>query len=459
VARIEQDVLLGERYRLRKRIATGGMGAVWEAEDTVLRRRVAVKVLSDSLGGNPAFVERFRREAQAAAGLSHPHVAGVYDYGEHAETPFIVMELFDGENLAERMARSPRLPPEEAARIAAEAAEALDAAHAAGVIHRDVKPGNIMIDGKGTVRVLDFGIAAASWAAPLTATGTTLGTASYLSPEQAMGGKAAPASDVYALGCVLYEMLTGAPPFSADSPVALAAAHARETPAPVIERAPDVPAELAEACRRSLAKDPSARPSAAAFAQMLHPAAGAAAAAGAVAAAPQATTQVLSPERTAVLPEDAAGTTPASAPGTRLAPRVGPWVWWILAALVAAAAIIILILLLVGGETPDRTGDRPPPSPARTQTQAPGPAVPAVVGLALDDALRELAAAGIDQAQVEATPGERGIVIDVDPEEGSTLTEGEPVTLFVGNGEEEGENGGGQGNGKGKGKGNGEGGD
>jgi hypothetical protein len=455
VARIEQDVVLGDRYRLRTRIATGGMGAVWEAEDTVLRRRVAVKVLSDALGNDNAFVERFRREAQAAAGLSHPHVAGVFDYGEDDGTPFIVMELIEGENLAERMAQSPRLPPAEAARIAAEVAEALDAAHTAGVVHRDVKPGNIMLDRKGSVRVLDFGIAAASWAAPITVTGTTLGTASYLSPEQASGEKATPASDIYALGCVLYEMLTGALPFTADSPVALAAAHAREIPVPVSERAPEVPAALADACQQALAKDPAARPaSAAAFAEMLRASArdvGAPATARVAGAVPGDTTQVMPADRTAVLPVEA-GDAPA-APVTRTAPRMGPWVWWILAALAAAAAITIIAFVLVGGDaTPDRPNQRPLPTQPQTQPAPSGPTVPAVIGLRFNEAVKELATAGIEEAQIEPVPGERGIVLDVDPAEGSTLTNDQPVTLFVGNGEE-----GDEGNGNGKGKGNGDG--
>jgi eukaryotic-like serine/threonine-protein kinase len=456
VARIEQDVVLGGRYRLLSRIATGGMGAVWEAEDTVLRRRVAVKVLSDALGNDENFVERFRREAQSAAGLSHPHVAGVFDYGEDGDIPFIVMELIEGENLAERMARSRRLSPSEAARIAVEVAEALHTAHTAGVVHRDVKPGNVMIDRQGSVRVLDFGIAAASWAAPITATGTTLGTASYLSPEQASGEKATPASDIYALGCVLYEMLTGAPPFTADSPVAVAAAHARETPVPVTDRAPDVPNALADACQQALAKDPAGRPaSAAAFADSLRAAATGdeiPATAVAPAPAPGETTRVMSPDKTAVLPVESGHGHPAS---TRTVPRTGPWVWWILAALAAAAAVTIIVYALAGGEsTPDRPNQRPLPSQTQPQQEPSGPTVPPVIGLGLNDAVRELAAVGIKKVEIEAAPGERGVVLDVEPAEGSTLESDEPVTLIVGNGEEGDE---GNGNGKGKGKDNGKG--
>ncbi|MFN2590997.1 MAG: serine/threonine-protein kinase, partial [Actinomycetota bacterium] len=162
MGKIEQDVLLGDRYRLVERIAAGGMATVWEAEDTVLHRRVAVKLLSDALGADDRFVERFRREARAAAGLSHPNIAGVFDYGEEGGAPYLVMELIHGETLADRLARGP-LESDEAARIAAEIADALQAAHDAGVIHRDVKPGNVMLEAGGRVRVLDFGIAAAAW--------------------------------------------------------------------------------------------------------------------------------------------------------------------------------------------------------------------------------------------------------------------------------------------------------
>src|SRR6266700_2763207 len=249
---ITQDVTLGGRYRLVQRIASGGMGTVWRAEDTVLHRPVAVKILSDALGHDARFVERFRREAQAAAGLSHPNVAGVYDYGEDGDTPYMVMELIAGETLAERLHREGRLPPEEAARIAFEIAMALQAAHEAGLVHRDVKPGNVMITPRGEVKVMDFGIAAAAWAAPLTATGTTIGTASYLSPEQASGERATPPSDVNALGCVLHEMLIGRPPFTGSTPVAVAAAHIHERPRAVRDLDPGIPASLATACDMAL---------------------------------------------------------------------------------------------------------------------------------------------------------------------------------------------------------------
>jgi len=263
--------LLGERYRLIERVGVGGMGTVWDAEDELLQRRVAVKILSDGLAGNEEALGRFEREAKAAARLSGPRIAAVYDFGrDGADTPYIVMELVEGETLAARLQREGPLPAPEAARIAADVADALEEAHREGIVHRDVKPGNIMLTREGEVRVMDFGIAAAAWAESNTTTGTVFGTAAYLSPEQAAGERASPASDVYALGAVLYEMLAGTPPFVRETPVATAIAHVHDEPDAIEHVASDVPPSLAAACSAALQKDPAARPqSAAAFAVML----------------------------------------------------------------------------------------------------------------------------------------------------------------------------------------------
>jgi eukaryotic-like serine/threonine-protein kinase len=263
--------LLG-RYRLDTVIATGGMGTIWSGDDTFLGRRVAVKILtwaSDTDGAGAAG-ERVRREARAAASLRHPNIACVYDYGEQDGIAFLVMELLEGESLAARLRRHGALPPAEAAHVATGVAEALDAAHLAGIVHRDVKPGNIVLEASGAVKLLDFGIAAISGQRHRPGQERLLGTAAYLPPEWGDDGPADPAGDVYSLGVVVYEMLAGRPPFTGNTLAAVAAAHAANPPPPLTPLNPDVPAAMAAVCERALAKDPAARPpSAGAFAAQL----------------------------------------------------------------------------------------------------------------------------------------------------------------------------------------------
>jgi serine/threonine protein kinase len=251
------------RYRLVRRIGVGGMGEVWEADDTVLGRRVALKVLVQELADDPRATRRFAREARATAKLTHPNVTRVYDFGRDGGRPYLVMELLEGDTLADRLAGGP-LPPAEAARITAAVADALDAAHSRGIIHRDVKPSNVLLTPAGEVKVMDFGIAAAVDATHSTTGSGLYGTAAYISPERAAGQAATPAADVYSLGAVLYELLTGRPPFIGDSPVLVVRAHLHERPRPVRELAPWVPTRLADTCEAALAKDPAQRPSSAA---------------------------------------------------------------------------------------------------------------------------------------------------------------------------------------------------
>jgi eukaryotic-like serine/threonine-protein kinase len=263
--------LLG-RYRLETVIANGGMGTVWTAEDSFLGRKVAVKILTwESDSDRPgAAAERVRREARAAASLRHPNIACVYDYGQQGGIAFLVMELLEGESLAARLHRHGALPPEQAAHVATEVAEALDAAHRVGIVHRDVKPGNIMLETSGTVKLLDFGIAAISGQRACPGHERLLGTAAYLSPEWGDDGPADPAGDIYSLGVVVYEMLAGRPPFTGNSLAAVAAAHAANPPPPLTLLNPDVPPGMAAVCERALSKDPAARPpSAGAFAAQL----------------------------------------------------------------------------------------------------------------------------------------------------------------------------------------------
>jgi eukaryotic-like serine/threonine-protein kinase len=256
------DYLLAGRYRLTDRIAAGGMGEVWRGQDVLLNRAVAVKLLPTGRAGDEPFLARFRAEARYAASLSHPGIARVYDYGESAETggAYLVMELVKGEPLSAILARAGRLSADATLDIVGQAARALDAAHQAGIVHRDIKPGNLLVAAGGTTKITDFGIAtavAAAQASHLTETGMVMGTAMYVSPEQATGAPVDAASDIYSLGVVAYECLSGHVPFMASEPLAIAYAHKH---APVPPLPPDVPPMVADLVYDMLAKTPGARP-------------------------------------------------------------------------------------------------------------------------------------------------------------------------------------------------------
>ena len=250
------DVLLADRYRLVQRIAGGGMGEVWRAEDTLLGRAVAVKTLRNEYVDDPEFRARFRAEARHAGRLSHPGIASVYDFGETGGSAWLVMELVDGEPLSTLLRRESPLSVERTLDLVAQTAAALQAAHDGGVVHRDVKPGNLLVRADGVLKVTDFGIASATGAVPLTQTGSVVGTAFYLSPEQAAGRSASPASDLYSLGVVAYECLSGRRPFPGDNPVAVALAHL-QAPVPALRDA--VPTPVRELVLQALAKDPADR--------------------------------------------------------------------------------------------------------------------------------------------------------------------------------------------------------
>ncbi|HZJ27143.1 MAG TPA: Stk1 family PASTA domain-containing Ser/Thr kinase [Acidimicrobiia bacterium] len=255
----DEPRVYSNRYEVVRIIARGGMSEVYLAHDRHLDRPVAIKVLSSELSRDPSFVERFRREAQAAANLNHPNIVPVYDWGHEGGTYFIVMEYVNGESLSNLLVTRGRLGPDQAAVIAADVAAGLAFAHKAGVVHRDVKPGNVLITRGGEVRLTDFGVARAGPDDALTQTGSVMGTATYFSPEQAQGQPVDGRSDVYSLGVVLYEMVTGTAPFTGDNPVSVAYQHVREPVQPPRMRDADIPRPLDDIIMTALCKDPAAR--------------------------------------------------------------------------------------------------------------------------------------------------------------------------------------------------------
>jgi len=359
--------LLGNRYRLGELIAAGGMGSVYRAVDETLGREVAVKVLRRELADDPTFLERFRREARAAAVVSHPGVAGVYDYGELGGQPFIVMELVEGETLAERIAARGRLPWPEAFAIGEQVAMALAAAHTLGLVHRDVKPANVLIGAGGRAKVSDFGIAKAATSATLTRTGMVLGSANYVAPEQAQGDGVGPAADQYSLGCVLFEAVTGQTPYRGSNPVAIATQHVSAPVPDPREHRDDLPAPVADLIRRTLAKDPASRfPSAADLADTLAAAVAGNGAAGAEGPAGRAQAVTAAAAPTPPAPWVAAGRSRAPAR------RSGRW------AVVVGTLVVIALLLLAWLP---RSGLLDPPAGQSERSRPASPTtVPAVGG-------------------------------------------------------------------------------
>jgi eukaryotic-like serine/threonine-protein kinase len=255
--RTAPGLALGERYRLGRQIAVGGMGEVWEAYDETLARPVAIKVLRSEYAGDRGFLERFRTEARNSAALSHANIAQLFDYGEQDGSGYLVMELVVGEPLSDLLEREPVLPPQRLIPVLAQTARALHAAHKAGVVHRDVKPGNILLERGGRVKITDFGVSLAHNQAVMTATGMVMGTAQYLSPEQAVGHPATALSDLYSLGVVAYEALVGHRPFTGPTAVDIAVAHVN-TPVPPLPASVDK--RIGGLVMRLLAKDPTKRP-------------------------------------------------------------------------------------------------------------------------------------------------------------------------------------------------------
>jgi eukaryotic-like serine/threonine-protein kinase len=403
--------VFANRYELGEEIGHGGMADVYLAHDRLLDRRVAVKVLLAEFASDATNVERFRREAQAAAGLSHPHIVSVYDWGEEDGTSFIVMEYVPGQTLREILQSYGRLGPMDAARIAAEIADALSFAHAHGVVHRDVKPGNVLITPQGQVKVTDFGIARAETSEPLTKTGAVLGTATYFSPEQAQGFALDGRSDVYALGVVLYEMLTGVAPFTASSPVSIAYKHVRETPAPPSTLVPELAGAMDRIVLTAMAKDVEQRyPSAQDFrADLLRfergrPLAGAAVAPASV--------HVAAPVAAAAV---AASPAPAS---SRTRGRWGPAV----VIGIALALLVALIVVLLANSDFGKEG------PSVTKLD-----VPRAVGVPYGQAEAALKAVGFTVARQDVDEPQQApdLVLSQDPETGRKIPKGGLITLTV----------------------------
>jgi serine/threonine-protein kinase len=348
------DVVIAGRYRLDELLGRSGMSEVWRAEDLELGRHVAIKLLAPD-----ADTARFEREARAVASLAHPNITQLYDYGQEAGRPYMVLEYVPGGTLESRLRGAKPLPDDETQAIAAAVAAGLAHAHARGVVHRDLKPANVLFDAEGRPKIADFGIARlAVGEGTLTEAGTVLGTAAYISPEQATGDAATPASDVYSFGVILYRMLTGRLPFEADDPLELVTLHRDAPPPPIARFRSDAPARLEAVAAAALAKAPSDRPHDGAA---LLAALGVAAGADATAAA----TQVLPADPTRVLPR-AAGA-PASRPPSRKRP-----VALVLGALLLVLAVggAALAYALASSSSPPQTETTVPPSTLETTSRA-----------------------------------------------------------------------------------------
>jgi tRNA A-37 threonylcarbamoyl transferase component Bud32 len=387
--------ILDDRYRLGSLLGVGGMAKVYLADDRVLERQVAVKVLSPPYAQDPMFVERFRREARAAARLSHPNIVAVFDSGSDAGEHYLVMEYVAGQSLAELLHRQGRLTPRRAAELAVEVCAALAAAHAQGLVHRDVKPANVLVDADGRVKVADFGIVKAAATATLTGTGTVLGTAAYLSPEQAQGGPVDARSDLYSLGCLLYELLCGTPPFGsgADSPpVAVATRHLHQPPEPPSAHNPQVDAGLDAVVLTALAKEPAQRYQSAVELQdaLERVLAGDAVAAGPVGSPAAA----LSTEPLLGLPARIGVLAATTGPAVRDVGRRPGWPRWALAVagLALGLGLLAAVLWPDGASTPTRGEAGPTAAPATSaaSTTTPGSTTPAVSAPGVEAALANL---------------------------------------------------------------------
>ncbi|MDA0184235.1 PASTA domain-containing protein [Solirubrobacter phytolaccae] len=390
---VSRDTIIDGRYRAMKRLGAGGMAEVWCAEDEVLGRRVALKLLGGRYASDPEFRERFRREAQAAAGLTHPNIVGVFDRSEWEGTPYIAMELVDGQTLKELVTERGPLPPHIAVGLVEQILRALAYAHRRGIVHRDIKPQNVILDPEGEAKVADFGIARAGHS-EMTQTGSIVGTVQYLSPEQANGHPVDRRSDLYSAGIVLYELLTGQVPFDGEAPVSIALKHVNERPVPPGQLRPGIPPALEAVVLRALEKDPNLRfQSAEEFIAALEQARHA-------------------PTRPIVVEP------PPVEPWAEEEVRRSRWWIWALVALVAVGIAVAAYFALAGGEKVT---------------------VPNLVGRNADDAIAILQRRGLepDIENVVSDEVPRDEVISQNPDAGSEVREGGSVEIRVSAGREQ----------------------
>lgn len=438
----EVDKLYGGRYRLIRRIAIGGMGEVWDAKDEVILRNVAIKILKPEYMGDPGFLERFRTEARHAAKVNHEGIADVYDYGEESGNAFLVMELVPGESLATILEREKSLAPNRVLEIIAQTARALHEAHSAGLVHRDIKPGNLLITPNGEVKITDFGIARVADQVSLTATGQVMGTVQYLAPEQATGKPATPATDVYSLGVVAYEAISGKRPFTGETQMAIALAQINEPPPPLDESIDQSVRDLILDC---LQKRPAERiGSALELAQRAEDLLG-------KPSKGRSNTRVIP-----VLPDESTTTTIIEVTEPEKPAMVWPWIALIVALIVTASTLIVA-MVTKPSETPSPTPSQsqttePAPTPSNTPSETPTQ-VPTVVVLSSevlnlnkDEVFVALTAKGLDVNLVagqELTTGDPRIntIYEVMPlgsmPEGTTInltyyTESAPIVEPVG---------------------------
>jgi len=442
----------GGRYQLGNRIAIGGMGEVWQATDLVIGRTVAIKILKDEYLGDPGFLERFRAEARHAALVNHEGIANVFDYGEEDGSAFLVMELVPGEALSSILEREHTLPTDKVLDIVAQTASALQAAHQAGLVHRDIKPGNLLITPDGRVKITDFGIARIADQVPLTATGQVMGTVQYLSPEQASGHPASPSTDIYSLGIVAYECLAGRRPFTGESQVAIAMAQINEAP-------PELPVTIAEPVRNlvyaCIAKRPEDRPATSAHLARAAQALRRGDVPGAIAAVPGIAghdpistfaTDTAAATRVLSAGAPAAGPLAATAAEEPAAKRRNPWMIPLIVIVSVLAVALIALLLAVflrpsGSTSPSTSPDASKtPSAPKTPSSVPSPSATThvivsgdYVGKPFTQVQAQLIALGyrVDQQQGPgaSTPNDNGTVSRINPT--GPLPAGSEIQVYV----------------------------